>query len=160
MPAPLETKRLGPWLILAGLATLIMWTSQYYTLEISTTPSVPYRIFLLKKGVLPKKYEWATFVAKNNGVYAPDTHFTKQVIGTAGDTIRQENRQVFINSAWCCYAKTQSKTGEPLTLGKSGTLSRGQYFMHGPHQDSFDSRYKNIGWIHESQILGTAVPLL
>lgn len=152
--------RARPFVILTTLAITLWWMSRYYGLEITVTDSVPYHFFWLKKRILPHKGDWASFVAPENGAYPESTHFTKQMVGAAGDAITFEGRELLINGQYTAYAKRRSKTGESLHLSQPGILPAGYYFAHAPHQDSFDSRYQNIGWIHESQILGTAVPLL
>lgn len=153
-----QRRRLA-WGILLVFAAGLFWMSRYYAIEITVTDSVPYRIFWLKKGVLPQKYEWVSFIAPENGVYPKDTCFTKRVLGIAGDVVQIQQREFWINDQYVTYAKPVSKSGEPLVLGPAGIIPSKRYFVHAPHQDSFDSRYRNIGWIYESQILGTAVPL-
>lgn len=152
-------KRALAWGLLAFLAGILFWGSHYYGIEITLTDSVPYRVFWLKKGVLPEKGEWVSFMAPENGVYPKNLSFTKRVLGIAEDRVQIHEREFWINGEYIAYAKRLSKMGEPLVLGPDGVIPPKQYFVHAPHQDSFDSRYKNIGWIYESQILGTAVPL-
>lgn len=153
-------KRWISWGVLAVFASSLFWMSRYYALEITITQSVPYHLFWLKKGVLPQKNEWVSFMAPQNGVYPHKTVFTKQLVGVAGDVVRIKGREFFLNGKFMAFAKTHRTTGEPLALGPSGVIPSKHYFVHGPHQDSFDSRYQNMGWINENQILGTAVPLL
>lgn len=46
----------------------------------------------------------------------------------------------------------------PLTT-KDMVIPKGYYFIHGQHNPTFDSRYKEFGLISESQIYGRTYPL-
>jgi conjugal transfer pilin signal peptidase TrbI len=46
-----------------------------------------------------------------------------------------------------------------LTLGPTGVIPPGHYFVWTPHRDSLDSRYALTGWIKDAQLQGKSIPL-
>ena len=53
--------------------------------------------------------------------------------------------------------KEKSKKNQKLTAIQSQIISKQKYFFYSLHQDSFDSRYQEIGLIDEKNIVGTAI---
>ena len=76
-----------------------------------------------------------------------------------GDVVTVKGRDFYVNGQWVATAKTHSLQGEPLTLGPTGTLQEGQYYVSTPHEDSFDSRYQTMGWITADELVGVLYPL-
>ena len=56
-------------------------------------------------------------------------------------------------------AKTKARDGRPLATIVPGTVPGGHYFLHGPHRDSHDSRYAEIGFVPRKRIRARAVAL-
>ena len=56
-------------------------------------------------------------------------------------------------------AKTRARDGRPLEAITPGTVPAGHYFLHGPHRDSHDSRYAEIGFVPRARIRARAVAL-
>lgn len=56
-------------------------------------------------------------------------------------------------------AKTKARDGRPLEAITPGTVPGGHYFLHGPHRDSHDSRYAEIGFVPRERIRARAVAL-
>lgn len=112
----------------------------------------------------------------------PSTNYIKRLVGLPGDTVRYQNRQLFING--------QPVSAEPLGAymegGQPGALlynerlgdvehnillmpgrrslegtfevPDGHYFMMGDNRDnSRDSRYQGVGIIPEDKVVGKAV---
>lgn len=112
----------------------------------------------------------------------PSTNYIKRLVGLPGDTVRYQNRQLFINdepvstSALGAYTE-DSQPGSLLyneRLGEAehnillmpgrrsleGTFEvpLGHYFMMGDNRDnSRDSRYQGVGIIPENKVVGKAV---
>ena len=112
----------------------------------------------------------------------PSTNYIKRLVGLPGDTVRYQNRQLFINgqpvNAEPMGAYTEdSQPGALLYneyLGEvehnillmpgrrslEGTfkIPAGHYFMMGDNRDnSRDSRYQGVGIIPENKVVGKAV---
>lgn len=58
------------------------------------------------------------------------------------------------------YIKEKGRKGQDLTPGPTGMIPEGHYFMAGSHKDSFDSRYKSIGYVKDSDIIGSIYTIL
>ena len=56
-------------------------------------------------------------------------------------------------------AKTEARDGRPLEAIAPGVVPGGHYFLHGPHPDSHDSRYAEIGFVPRERIRARAVAL-
>ena len=56
-------------------------------------------------------------------------------------------------------AKTEARDGRTLEAVAPGTVPAGHYFLHGPHSDSHDSRYAEIGFVPRDRIRARAVAL-
>ena len=54
-------------------------------------------------------------------------------------------------------AKTHALDGRPLAAIAPGIIPPGQFYLHGDHVDSHDSRYAEIGLVPRGRILGRAV---
>lgn len=139
-----------------GLAAL----QHFVSIQINLSESLPQRFFLVLKNQEFKKGEYVSFYARNNGLYPINVPFIKKVVGTSGDKITEKNRVFSINGKPMALAKPFSKQGRPLVKGPVGSLGDGEYFVYANHKDSFDSRYKNVGWIKKEEIVGKAIPLL
>lgn len=159
-------RRAVRWVTITMVIFLGMWVltwlaSPYYTIAINETNSLPQKVFLIKRGVLPKKGELVTFHVPMTGVkyYPPGYQFTKIVKGVAGDRVEYRGREVYLNGQKIGIAKEHSQMGERLDLGFSGVIPPGHYFAWTPSKDSYDSRYKDIGLVSQEQVVGSAVPL-
>lgn len=62
------------------------------------------------------------------------------------------------NEIYPVYSMLSGFTFTPLTASNI-RVPENCYFVHGTHQPSFDSRYKEFGFICESQIEGIAYPI-
>ena len=54
------------------------------------------------------------------------------------------------------WAKPFSTGRAPLTLGPTGVIPAGHYYVSGTHPDSLDSRYALAGWIPRDALIGRA----
>jgi conjugal transfer pilin signal peptidase TrbI len=130
-----------------------------YKLLINTSYSLDNFAFIVKKNALPQQAgEYIAFNAPSNQLY--DKPFVKIVAGIPGDRLEVRNRVFYINGKEICRAKEYSKTGMPLEIGPTGVLPPGSYFVYSPNKDSYDSRYKNVGWVKSRDIIGIATPIL
>jgi len=83
----------------------------------------------------------------------------KIVAGMPGDTVKERDREFYVNDSPVGSAKPVSRQGTPLEIGPTGVIPPGQYYVKAPHPDSLDSRYRLTGWIPQTQIFGRAYAL-
>lgn len=76
----------------------------------------------------------------------------KRVIGIGGDTVKIENSKVYVNGE----ELNEPYIGDEITEGNIDTVvPEGTVFVLGDNRDiSLDSRYDEVGFINESDILG------
>lgn len=136
--------------VLAGYAI-----SPFYTVGFNITHSLPGYVYLIEKDVAPVKDGVFAFHPPKNP-YQNTHYFVKLIKGVPGDVVTWQGQDFFINGIPLGTAKPVSIDGKPLTKSGAGVIPQGYYFVWTPHKDSFDSRYGEIGWIHESAFIGRA----
>lgn len=104
----------------------------------------------------PERFEVIVFPFE----YQNETYFIKRVIGLPGETVQIDlDGTIYINDEpmYEIFGKEvidEAHVGiaiEPITLGED------EYFVLGDNRnDSFDSRYEQVGNIHKSEIIGRA----
>ena len=122
--------------------------------------SLPGLFYQIERGETPGRDEVAGIKVPANPYYPEGAPFLKVIKGLPGDVVSCDSRRIFINGEFVAEAKEQTKRGNPLTPGPTGTIPPGHYFIWTPHQDSYDSRYAEVGWISAEHILGKARRLL
>jgi conjugal transfer pilin signal peptidase TrbI len=152
-------RRLIPlaFLGLAPFGTLCLF-SEYYTIGVNLTDSLPEQIYLISKDKMPRtRDDYISFHAPNNKLHKEP--FLKLVGGIEGDIVEEKSRNFYINGVPIGYAKEYSKTGEKIELGFTGVIPKGCYFVYSNHKDSYDSKYKDIGLVCRADVIGTALPI-
>ena len=86
--------------------------------------------------------------------------YLKTVRGMPGARVQVgPARAVVVDGRVLGTAKARARDGRPLAAVAPGTVPPGHYFLHGPHRDSHDSRYAEIGFVPRGRIRARAVPL-
>ena len=86
--------------------------------------------------------------------------YLKTVRGLPGARVEVwADRAVTVGGLVLGTAKTEARDGRPLEAIAPGTVPPGHYFLHGPHRDSHDSRYGEIGVVPRARIRARAVAL-
>lgn len=150
------------WKKLVPLACIPLGTalfSQYAFFALNCSSSLPGHLYLVDKrdhGPFPKD---SLIAFKPNVSMKPipmSITVIKLVRGVPGDRIDVKHRSVFINRRFVSVAKDRTCSDMPLEPILSQTVARDYYYVHAPHPNSYDSRYRQTGLIHVSQILGRA----
>ncbi|MBA3895668.1 MAG: S26 family signal peptidase [Sphingomonadaceae bacterium] len=155
-------------LLIVGLAALYLatqgWRDRHLFL-INATESLPNWAFVVERGTSPVRGKLAFFVVPRTPLIV--AHFGKEpqpfgktVYGMPGDIVTRADNWVSVNGARVAHLKALSKRGEPLAPGPLGRVPQDCYFMGSPHPDGFDSRYADIGWVCDKQIVGTGTTVL
>lgn len=147
------------WL-LHGLIALVVATA-YQHLLVNLTPSLPYVLAVLERGVPIRRGDLVVFRFEGGeiGPYLRGQWFFKRVVGLPDDEVQVHGRNVFVNATLVGFAKLRAQSGEPLDPIVPGAIPAGRYYVQGTHPDSFDSRYRANGLIRAEQIVGVAHPV-
>jgi len=145
-------------LLLAGLLQRSVWDR--YRLELNWTDSLPGYLFLIRLGELPERGDLVEFRAPKNRFYRDGEKFVKVARGVAGDRIRRDGRDFYVNDQFVGPFIDVSPSGLPLLPGPTGIVPPDHYWVWTPHPYSLDSRYAEIGLIGRDRIVGVAQRLL
>ena len=153
-------KNLWRWLCAIGFVILLGWgASPFVKIGFNGTSSVDGYVFLIVKGVAPQKGELVAFWPPENEFYQ-NIWFVKYVAGGASDEVVKDGQRFYLNGKYLGDAKTASRGGVALKPGPAGVIPQGYIFVWTAHEDSFDSRYEQIGWIPQSSVIGRAYRIL
>jgi len=150
-----ETFRYWPLLLIP----LAFWLGNHFAIVVNQTDSLPQKVWVMALDQKPKRNDYVAFKPSIKSGLSQGIILHKQVLGVSGDIVTLKGRDFYINGNYIATAKTHSLVGELLTLGATGTLKEGQYYVSTPNIDSFDSRYEKMGWINADQLLGVLYPL-
>ena len=86
--------------------------------------------------------------------------YLKTVRGLPGARVAVwADRAVSVDGLVLGLAKVRARDGRPLATIAPGMVPDGHYFLHGPHRDSHDSRYAEVGFVPRASIRARAVTL-
>ena len=86
--------------------------------------------------------------------------YLKTVRGMPGARVQVgPARTVVVDGRVLGTAKAHARDGRPLAAIAPGAVPPGHYFLYGPHRDSHDSRYAEIGFVPRGRIRALAVAL-
>lgn len=132
----------------------------YAQIAFNYTDSISGYLFLIVKDkTYPKKGDLIAFYPPDNQFYS-HARFIKYVKGVQGDVVDKKGLNFYINNQFIGAAKGFSLTGIPLESSEAGIIPPGKVFVWTPHHDSFDSRYKEIGWIDQDRFIGRAFRII
>ena len=153
---PLAAELRQRWQLHAIIALAV--AACYQHLLFNLTPSLPYVLAVLERGATVERGDLIVFRFEGGeiGPYLKGQWFFKRVVGLPGDAIRVEGQNVFVNATSVGFAKSRTRTGEPLEPIAPGPIPPGRYYVQGTHPDSFDARYRLNGLIRAEQIVGVA----
>ena len=143
---------------LFGFLCLIIALKKY-EIVVNYSESLPYKFVIIDKSKKPtKKGQIAVFYVLNNKELAVEKiKFIKIYGGSEGSEILLKNNKIFVDDFLIGEVKEKSKKNQKLTAIQSQIISKQKYFFYSLHQDSFDSRYQEIGLIDEKNIVGTVI---
>lgn len=138
---------------------IVAFGHKYIGLGFNHTESLDNHVFLVLKNKIPTHGDFVVFQKSTDGILSDGTQFIKKISGISGDLIEHKNEKVYINHYELGEVKPCTQSGKPLRPGYAGIIPDEFYFVYTPHPHSFDSRYAQLGLIHESEIIGIATPL-
>lgn len=126
-----------------------------FKVVMNSTPSLPGYVYLVDTKAIPKVGELIAFIPPKNP-FLNSAGFLKIVGGVEGDIVSVDGQRFYVNGKYIGESKSESIKGQPLLPGPTGVICRGCFFVYTTHKDSFDSRYKDIGWIDLQSVIGRA----
>ena len=137
-----------------GVIFAVMLT-QMRVLEI-TSRSVPYKSCIQFYHLKPKVGDLCVVEYKTQD--GKTQTLVKYLAGTAGETVTMWNGDIFVNHKRY-IGKPNNRRLMPICLeGEEVKIPEGYVFVAGTHEDSLDSRYKELGFIKLRDIKGKAIP--
>lgn len=147
-------------LLLLAIAVTVVYSgviAPRYRWYINLTDSLPGRLYLVNLASrAPRRGELVAFRPPPTPAYPRHAVFLKYALGLPGDRVDTGARQWQINRQLLGRIKTRAYSGRRLLPGPEGRIPAGYYAMWGPGVDSYDSRYRDIGWIGHDRIIGFA----
>ncbi len=148
---------------------------------------LPYRVWLIEKGVMPRRGEYVSFVGRGIPHFADGVRWVKMITGMPGDRVEVQN--VSLDDPKEAETQTVEVNGMPVTLRVQGyvhlqnphnvtltyrvfekdtkgrkmpvvqaqEIPAGKYFVIATSARTYDSRY--WGLVDEKNILGAAYPM-
>ena len=135
-----------------------------YNIAISSTPSLPYALFILDKKYDFKEIKKDAIIAfkypgKNKYVYNHNDLFIKIIKCVPGDYLRVFDKKYYCNKKYIATALDKDSQGKKIDNFKfNGIIPKGKYFVIGTHPRSFDSRY--WGFVDKNKIIAIAKGLI
>jgi len=156
---------------LAAVSLALTAISPWYQIYVRDDESLPeYSFFILHKGALPHRGEYAAFEmaqeyadrARPAGVHRPYARvgklWLKEAYGVAGDSVRVDGRTIFVNERHVATVIETDIFKQPVEPARLvSPIPEGQYYLGLPHPRSFDSRV--IGYVSEKDVRGVVWPI-
>ena len=139
--------------------------SSYFSIAFNTTDSLEGVVFLIDKTSQPERGDIAAFKPPPSSLlttqkgYLSTAPFLKRAIGVAFDEVIITDTDIVVNRERLGPMFNQTPSGHYLAPTKSGLVPAKHYFMGTKHDNSYDSRYASIGYIHEDRVIGRAIRL-
>jgi conjugal transfer pilin signal peptidase TrbI len=147
------------FLVAIPLVFALNWVIAHYMVAGNETESLPDKFFIVERGMHPvERGELMAFrVGERVRHYPVGMIFVKRVVGVPGDEITWVGDVVYVAGKPVGKAKVQNRFGEALESIPVGAIPSGKYFVSTTHPDSYDSRYREVGLVDDSQVAGKAI---
>lgn len=145
----------GGTLLLGALLFVLPFNSN---ILIAQSDSLPYKLYFLVKGDNWKKGDLVA-IKNFHTKHTKNQHFTKKIVGVAGDVVTIEGKHVLVNGVKHAQLKNKTKNNKKLTPMIAQTIPQQHFFVIATHKDSFDSRYQEFGLVRENYIEGKVYPI-
>jgi conjugal transfer pilin signal peptidase TrbI len=137
------------------LPFLLAWSIGQHYLFFNWTASLPYSVLWLDSAenfargdLIVYRFDGEELMHLKKG-----QRFFKRIVGMAGDRVSLEDRRVLVNGTLVGIAKRYTLDGHRLEPIAPGVIPEGFFYVQGTHEMSFDSRYRQSGLVHMSQIV-------
>lgn len=144
------------------LISMIVIVTQKYRMIFNLTHSLSQKIFFIDVG--NRNLVKGDFIVTKNNYLPNIPHefaLIKEIAGIGDDIVTIRKNKLYIDNRYCCIVKSivvEWGTLHPLTESTL-VIPKDCFFVRGTSNNSFDSRFKEFGFICKNQILGKAYPL-
>jgi conjugal transfer pilin signal peptidase TrbI len=156
-----DVSRSLPWVVSGSfvLTTVLWFVSSFYWFGINFTPSLPYTLLVIDKRAAVGHQDLVAFPYAGHALAGRVAGITmlKRVVGMPADSILVDRRNVSVAGHYVGHALFKTSTGEPLVPVSPGVVPDGFLFVAGDHPMSFDSRYREFGFVDQSHVIGKAI---
>jgi len=143
---------------LSGLCVaLLVLVARFISIGINVTDSLPGTLFVIIKHSPIDKGDTIAFHPPDSRLHHARDVLIKQIVGIPGDEVWQQDSVYFVNDVQVGLAFGGTRKGVTLNPGPEGEIPDHYYFVSTNHPYSFDSRYREIGWVGHDQIIGRVV---
>lgn len=144
------------FLVALPLGFAMNWLVGHYMVAGNETESLPDKFFVVERGLhTVNRGELLAFhVGSDVRHYPVGMVFIKQVVGMPGDEIIWVGDTVYVAGKPVGTAKSENRFGEALEKTPAGVIPNGKYFVATSHPDSYDSRYREMGLVADTQVAG------
>jgi conjugal transfer pilin signal peptidase TrbI len=147
------------WYVYLPLLFVYLWALDH--IGVNWTPSLPYYVVYVEKHVPVGRGDLVVFRFEGGEIanHFKGQRFFKRIAGVAGDEIKLQGRNIFINGAPVGFARSRTPDGTTLDAIEPGVIPADRFYVQGTHEMSFDSRYRVNGLVRRDQIIGKATVL-
>ncbi len=157
-----SNKRWVFWPLAIGLAIYLV-VSFFFSLGVNVTTSLPHKYYLIEKQFDRDQLQSGDIIQfkyKDNFGFNFNSNFLKVIAGREGDVVKHIGNDVYVNDKHIGFAKLfagKEQEGVPLDIGPDGIIPKDHFFVYTENPDSFDSRYKYVGFVRKDFITGRAI---
>ena len=144
------------WYVYLPLLCVYLWALDH--IGVNWTPSLPYHVVYIEKHVSVGRGDLVVFRFEGGEIanHFRGQRFFKRIAGVAGDEIKLQGRNIFVNGALVGFARSRTLNGTTLEIVEPGLIPPNRFYVQGTHEMSFDSRYRVNGLVRSDQIIGKA----
>ena len=137
-------------------AAAVLFIQRHYQFALNLTPSLPYKLFLIKKGAPAKRGDLVAFQWKGGLGYVAGVTMIKRIAATGGEMVVRDGQTFFVNGDAVASAIERTKAGKTIQAAAGGRVPDGQLFVVANHPASLDSRYADFGTVSKREVIGRA----
>lgn len=133
--------------------SLICVVVSHTKIHFNRTDSAPHQAFICMDFLRVGLGDYAS-IEGHQAEYFSGLHYTKKVVGLAGDVIEIKDGQMYVGGRLIGSLLAQTTQCLKLTPVKTYKVPDGSVFVVGDHSRSFDSRYQEFGLVQAAHIKG------
>ena len=130
---------------------------QVFFLGWKLSPSIHGHFFIVIRHATWRRGDLVAFIPSKTRYGEGTSWWMKYVMGVSGDDVVVQGNRIWVHGYDCGVMQDKAYDGQKLIWQKSRRIPPGFVFVWGTNPRSFDSRYQQVGLIHETSILGRGI---